>query len=113
MLHPLSGTTQELQGRKLDVIGTYNNIHESIGNLPYILKTVEKELDIIYKQAACMASKLCIKHIISRTAFRQATHNNVVAKSRALIIPLLNIIVSEMKLQFKKVTFRASNFQRT
>ena len=55
-----------------------------------------------------MADKLCIEPVIPRTVMRQAHRNNVPAEipltyyKRALIIPLLVTIISEITVQFEK-----------
>ena len=96
LLHPLSGITQKLQGRAIDVVYPYNNIQEFIKNLRYIRKAVEKAL---------MADNLYVERVIPRTVFtRQANCNNVPAEllqeyyKRVLIISLFDNIVSETKL---------------
>ena len=74
----------------------------------YILENVDKEANVIYQQALRMADKFCIEPVIPRTAMRQAHRNNVPAETpliyykRALIMPLLDTIISEITVRFEK-----------
>ena len=74
----------------------------------YIPENVDKEADVIYQQALRMADKLCIEPVFPRTVMIQARRNNVPAETpliyykRALIIPLLDTIISEITVRFEK-----------
>ena len=95
-------------GAYSDIVYAYNNMQEAVDNLNYIRENVDKEADVIYQQALGMADKLCIEPVIPRTVMRQAYRNNVPAETPlmyykwALIIPLLDTIISEITVRFKK-----------
>ncbi|XP_065651176.1 52 kDa repressor of the inhibitor of the protein kinase-like [Hydra vulgaris] len=108
LLHPLLYIIERLQGRTTDIVYGYSNIQETIDDLNHLRKNVEKETCAVYKQATRMASKLFIEPTIPRIPMRQAYRNNVPAESphecykRALIIPYLDTIISEIKIRFQK-----------
>ncbi|XP_065667950.1 52 kDa repressor of the inhibitor of the protein kinase-like [Hydra vulgaris] len=106
LLHPLSYITERLQGRTTDIVYTYSNIQETIDDLNHLRKNVEKET--IYQQATRMASKLFVELTIPKITMRQVYRNKLPAESpheyykRALIIPFLDTIISEIKIRFQK-----------
>ena len=108
LLHPLSPITQKLQGRTADIVYAHNDMQEVADKLNCIRENVDKETDVIYQQALRTAEKLCIEPVIPRTVMRQTHRNNLPVETpliyykRALIIPLLDTIISEITIRFKK-----------
>lgn len=114
LLHPLVHITQKLQGRAMDVVSAYNEVHSCISDMQVIRETIDEEFSVIYRQAERMANQLFVTPIIPRVALRQMHRNNVPATTpeeyyrRAMAIPLLDTFISEMKFRFNEFSVRSS-----
>ena len=112
LLHPLVGITQNLQGRSIDIIKTYNEVEGCIQDMQHMRQTIDEEFHNIYKQTERLAGKLHVEPTVPRSAVRQMHRNNVPADNpeeyngRVLAIPLVDRFIAEM-------TFRFNSFNET
>ena len=68
LLHPIARITQKFQGRKIDVLDTYQNVNTCIEGIQLLRENVDQESDVIFKQAVRMADQLNIEPNIPRVA---------------------------------------------
>ena len=77
LLHPLSDTTQKLQGRALDIVMAYQEINTVIEDMTEIRNNIETVYKRIYDQAVRIAEKMDVEPMLPRIAKRQQNRNNV------------------------------------
>ena len=114
LLHPLAEITQKLQGRTIDVVAAYTQVESCILDMEHIRGSIEDEYEQIFKQSERLAAKIGLEPSIPRTVAIQRYRNNVPADCpqtyylRALVIPLLDTFIIEMKFRFNPFAMRAS-----
>ena len=114
MLHPVSGLTNKLQGRNIDIIEAYESANRCIEDMKYVRENIDNEFDQIFKQTGRMAIKLDVQPSLPRRVARQMHRNTVSADTpkeyfkRSLTIPLLDNIIYELEFCFNDLSERSS-----
>ena len=112
----MPGITQKLQGRTIDVIDAYQNVNRCIQDIELLRENVEKESDVIFKQAVWMADQINVEPNTPRVGKKQIYRDNVPANSPegyyepALVKPIVNSFILEMTHRFNKFNCKAGKW---
>ena len=113
-MHPPAGITKKLQGRSTDVVHAFNEVESVVNDLGAVRSNIDSEFDTIYKQAVRMAERINVTPSTPRMAQRQMHRDNIEAANtkeyykRVVAIPILDTLISEMKIRFNKFSITAS-----
>ena len=110
MLHPVTGITQKLQGRTIDVIDEYQNVHTCIEDIQLLREDVDQECDVIFKEAVRMADQLNVEPNIPKDNVPnvQCANSPEEYYKRALVIQIVDTFISEMTHRFNKFSCKAA-----
>ena len=113
-MHPSARITKKLQGRSTDVVHAFNEVESVVSDLGAVGSNIDSESDTIYKQAVRMAERMNVTPSAPRMAQRQMHRDTIEAANtkgyykRVVPIPILDTLVSEMKIRFSKFSITAS-----
>ena len=114
LMHPSAGITKKLQGRSTDVVHAFNEVESDVSGLGAVRSNIDSEFDTIYKKAVTMAERMNVTPSTPRMAQRQMHRDNIEAANtkenfkRIVAIPILDTLISEMKIRFNKLSIMAS-----
>ena len=114
LMHPSAGITKKLQGRSIDVVHAFNEVESVVNDLGAVRSNIDSEFDTIYKQAVRMAKRMNVTPSTPRMAQRQMHRDNTEAANtkeyykRVVAIPILDSLISKMKIRFNKFSVTAS-----
>ena len=114
-MHPFTGITKKFQGRSIDVANALNKVESVLNDLGMTRSNIDSEFDTIYNQAMRRAEKMNVTPSTQCMTQRQMHQDNIEAANlkeyykRAIAIPILDSLISEMKFRFNKFSITASN----
>ena len=114
LMHPSAGITKKLQGRSIDVAHAFNEVESVVNDLGAVRSNIDSEFDTIYKQAVRMAERMNVTPSTPCMAQIQMHRDNIKAANtkeyfkRVVAIPILDNLISEMKIRFNKFSLTAS-----
>ena len=112
LMHPSAGITKKLQGKSIDVVHAFNEMESVVNDLGAVRSNIDSEFDTIFKQAVRMAERMNVTpstpHMAQRQMHRDKAANTKEYYKRVVAIPILYILISEMKIRFNKFSITAS-----
>ena len=113
LMHPFTGITKRLQGRSIDVVEAFNEVESVVNDLGAVRSNIDSEFDTICNQAMRMAERMNVTPSTPRIAQRQMHRDNIEAANpkeyykRVIAIPILDTLISEIKVLFNKFSITA------
>ena len=113
LIHPFTGITKRLQGRSIDVVEAFNEVESVVNDLGAVRSNIDTEFDTAYNQAMRMAEKMYVTPSTPRMVQRKMHRDNNEAANpkeyykRVIAIPILDTLISEIKVLFNKFSITA------
>ena len=114
LMYPSAGITKKLQGRSIDVVHAFNELESVVNDLGAVRSNIDSEFDTIYKQPVRMAERMNVAPSTPRMTQRQIHRDTIEAANTkeyyklVVAIPILDTLISEMKIRFNKFSITAS-----